>query len=151
MGIGVTYSFKDLTGVLTNPAFGVTIPLSGGDIGFAQMTVTMATERTVHDVAADGTVMVSYVAGDNGAADLEVQQTSSLHHQLLGLYNLAVARAEANDVSGWASTVMTFRTILDGAVHILTGVSFGKLGDKPYAAAGGRVRWALMVANSINI
>jgi hypothetical protein len=151
MGIGVTYSFKDLTGVLTNPVFSTTILLTGGNVGLGQLTITMATERTVHDVAADGTVMGSYVAGDNGAIDLEIQQTSPLHHALLDLYNLAVAAANADDVSGWLATVITLRTILDGSTHVLTGVSFGKIPDKPYQASGQRVRWALMVANSINM
>ena len=66
MGVGVTYSFKDLVGVLVNPVFGVSIPLTGGNIGLGQVTITMTTERTTHDVAADSTVMPSYVAGDNG-------------------------------------------------------------------------------------
>ncbi len=149
--VGTTYSFRDLTGVLTNGAFGITIPLSGGNQGFAQMTITMATERTTHDTAADGTVMPSYVAGDSGTIDLEIQQTAPLHHQLLALYNLAVAAANADDVSGWASTVITFRTILDGAVHVLSGVSFAKVPDKPYQASGQRVRWALMAANVVNM
>ena len=151
MGIGVTYSFKDLTGVLTNPTFGVTIPLTGGNVGFGSMTITMTTERTVHDVAADGTVMGSYIAGDNGAVDLEIQQTSTLHHQLLALYNLCVTAANNEDVSGWLSTNISFRTILDGSVHVLSGVSFGKIPDKPYQAAGQKVRWALLAANVVNL
>ena len=150
MGVGVTYSFKDLVGVLVNPVFGVSIPLTGGNMGFGQLTITMTTERTTQDVAADGTVMPSYVAGDNGAADLEVQQTSTLHHELLDLYNLCVLAANADDVSGWAATIISFRTILDGANHVLTGVSFAKIPDKPYQASGQKVRWALMAANVVN-
>ena len=146
-----TYSFKDLTGVLTNPTFGVTIPLTGGNVGFGSMTITMTTERTVHDVASDGSVMGSYIAGDNGAVDLEIQQTSTLHHQLLALYNLCVTAANNEDVSGWLSTTISFRTILDGSVHILSGVGFGKIPDKPYQAAGQKVRWALMAANVVNL
>ena len=149
--LGVTYSFKDLTGVLTNPTFGVTIPLTGGNVGFGSMTITMATERTAHDTAADGTVMASYLAGDSGAVDLEIQQTSPLHHELLALYNLCVTAANNEDVSGWLSTNISFRTILDGSVHVLSGVSFGKIPDKPYQAAGQKVRWALMAANVVNL
>jgi hypothetical protein len=151
MGIGRTYSFKDLVGVLTNSVFGVTIPLTGGNIGFGSMTITMATERTVHDVAADGTVMGSYIAGDNGTVDMEIQQTSPLHHELLALYNLCVTAANNEDVSGWLSTNISFRTILDGSTHVLTGVSFGKIPVKPYQAAGQKVRWALMAANVVNL
>ena len=151
MGIGTTYSFKDLVGVLVNPVFGVTIPLTGGNIGFGSITITMATERTAHDTASDGTVMASYVAGDSGAVDMEIQQTSSLHHELLALYNLCVTAANNEDVAGWLSTTISFRTILDGSTHILSGVSFGKIPDKPYQAAGQKVRWALMAANVINL
>jgi hypothetical protein len=145
-----TYSFKDLVGVLVNSVFGVTIPLAGGNIGAGSITITMATERTVMDVAADGTVMGSYVAGDNGACDIEVQQTSTLHHALLGLYNQCVVAANNSDVSSWLANVISFRTILDGSNHVLSGVGFAKIPDKPYQATGQKVRWALVVANSIN-
>jgi hypothetical protein len=150
-GIGTTYSFKDLTGVITNTQFGFTILLSGGNVGFGELTITMTTERTTHDVAADGTVMPSYLAGDNGAVAISVQQTSGLHHQLLSLYNLCVLAANNDDVSAWASTVISFRTILDGSIHVLTGVSFGKIPDKPYHASGQKITWNLMAANVQNL
>jgi hypothetical protein len=151
LGVGTTYSFKDLTGVITNTAFGVTILLSGGNVGFGELTITMSTARTAHDVAADGTVMPSYLAGDNGTVAINVQQTSGLHHQLLGLYNLCVQAANSDDVSAWASTLISFRTILDGSVHVLTGCSFEKIPDKPYHASGQRVTWNLMAANIVNM
>ena len=150
MGIGPTYSFKDLVGVLTNTEFGVSIPLTGGNVGFGQLTISMATERTAHDVAADGTVMPSYMAGDNGTVSLEIQQTSPLHHALLGLYNLAVLAANNDDVSGWAATNISFRTLNDGSTHILNGCSFNKLPDKPYHAQGQKINWSFMAANVIN-
>lgn len=150
MAIGVTYSFKDLVGVLTNTTFGVSVPLTGGNIGNGSVTITMTTERTVHDVAADGTVMPSYIAGRNGTIALEIQQTSILHHELLSLYNILEERANADDVSGWASTVISFRTILDGSTHILSGVSFSKIPDKPYQAHGQNVHWSLMAADIQN-
>lgn len=148
--ISITYSFKDLVGVLTNDVFGTSLPLTGGNVGIGKITITMATTRTAHDVAADGVVMPSYLAGDNGACAIEVQQTSDLHHELLSLYNLAVTAAEADDVSGWAATTLSFRTITDGSNHTLTGVSFSKIPDKPYQAAGQRITWELMAANVIN-
>jgi hypothetical protein len=150
MGLGVTYSFKDLVGALTNAVFGVSFPLSGGNVGFGAMTITMSTERTTHDVAADGTVMLSYIAGDNGDVAIEVQQTSPLHHALLSLYNQCVTAANNDDVSGWGSTSISFRTLLDGSTHLATGVSFGKIPDKPYQAQGQKITWRLMAANIIN-
>jgi len=148
--ISTTYSFKDLVGVLTNDVFGTSITLTGGNVGLGQITITMATARTAHDVAADGVVMPSYLAGDNGACNIEVQQTSNLHHDLLALYNSAVTAAESGNVSGWAATTLSFRTVADGSIHNLTGVSFNKIPDKPYHAAGQRVTWELMAANIVN-
>jgi hypothetical protein len=150
MSLGNVYSFKDLVGVLLNTVFGVNFPLTGGNIGLGQVTIVMSTERTVHDVAADGTVMPTYAAGDNGTVSLEVQQTSALHHQLLALYNQCVNAANNDDVSGWAATSISFRTLLDGSTHLLTGVSFGKIPDKPYAAHGAKITWQLMAASIIN-
>jgi hypothetical protein len=150
MGQGNTYSFKSLTGVLTNPVYGVTIPLTGGNIGAGAFTIRMTTERTVHDVAADGTVMVSYIAGDNGELDVEVQESSALHQELLSLYNRAVLAANNDDVSGWAATVVSFRMLTDGSQHNLTGVSFKKIPDKPYQSSGQKITWSLMAANITN-
>ena len=150
MSVGVTYAFKDLVGVLTNDIFGVNFTLTGGNVGLGSVTVTMATERAAHEVAADGTVMPSYIAGDNGAVVMEIQQTSPLHHQLLSLYNQCVTAANADDVSGWASTTIAFRTLLDGSTHVLSGVSFGKIPDKSYHAQGQKVNWQLMACNVVN-
>jgi hypothetical protein len=149
-GIGVTYSFKDLVGALTNAAFGVNFPLSGGNVGFGSLRIAMSTERTAHDVAADGTVMPSYIAGDNGDVEIEVQQTSPLHHALLDLYNAQVTAANNDDVSGWAGTSLAFRTLLDGSEHLISGASFAKIPDKPYRATGEKITWRLMGANIIN-
>ncbi len=150
MGQGATYSFKALTGVLQNPVFGVTVPLTGGNIGAGAFHIRMLQERTAHDTAADGTIMVSYEAGDNGEIDIEVQESSILHQQLLALYNLAVLAANNDDVSGWAATTISFRLLTDGSLHILSGVSFKKIPDKPYQAAGQKITWGLMAANVIN-
>lgn len=150
MGQGRTYSFKSLTGVLTNSVFGVTIPLTGGNIGIGSITIRMTTTRTTHDVAADGTVMPSYIAGDNGDVDIVVQETSSIHQSLLQLYNQAVLAANNDDVSGWAATAISFTFLIDGSVHTLTGVSFEKIPDKPYEANGQKMTWKLMAANIVN-
>ena len=150
MAQGTTYSFKDLVGVLVNTVFGVSLPLTGGNIGNGSITISMTTERTAQDVAADGTVMPSYVAGANGTVSIEVQQTSALHHQLLALYNLCVQAADADDVSGWSATTISFRTLLDGSTHVLSGISFGKIPDKSYQAHGQKLTWQLPACNVLN-
>lgn len=148
----VTHAFKDLVGVITNSVFGVVIPIVGGNTGgIGQVTISMNTERTAHDVAADGVTMVSYVAGDNGSFVIEVQQTSAIHHQLLDLYNMCLTAAQSGDVSGWAATNISLRTILDGSTHIGNGCSFSKIPDKVYQAQGQRISWPIMAAEVIQL
>lgn len=151
MAAGVTYSFKSLVGVLKNSIVGVVIPLTGGNIGLGGITIRMTTSRTVHDVAADGTVMPSYVAGANGEVDIEVQETSILHKALLTLYNALVLQADLYDILGWAATSISFALLIDGSVHTLTGVSFDKIPDKPYQAAGQKITWKLMAASITSV
>lgn len=149
--IGNTYSFKDLVGNLVNPVFGVSLILAGGYVGVGSITIRMSNDRTSHDRGADGTIMPSYEAGNNGDFDIEVQQTSSLHHELLALYNLAQTAADNDDLAGWAATQVSFQTILDGSTHNLTGVSFKKIPDKPYQVTGQKVTWTLMAANVVQM
>jgi hypothetical protein len=140
-----------LVGVLKNSIVGVVIPLTGGNIGLGGITIRMTTSRTVHDVAADGTVMPSYVAGANGEVDIEVQETSILHKALLTLYNALVLQADLDDILGWAATSISFALLIDGSVHTLTGVSFDKIPDKPYQAAGQKITWKLMAASITSV
>jgi hypothetical protein len=140
-----------LVGVLKNSIVGVVIPLTGGNIGLGGITIRMTTSRTVHDVAADGTVMPSYVAGANGEVDIEVQETSILHKALLTLYNALVLQADLYDILGWAATSISFALLIDGSVHTLTGVSFDKIPDKPYQAAGQKITWKLMAASITSV
>ena len=147
---GVTYSFRDLVGVLTNPLLPAPFTIAGGNIGIGQIVIRMLTQRTEHDVAADGVVMPSYIPGANAEISIEMQQTSLLHHLLLDLYNILVTASDGGDVSNWASTILNLRTILDGSGHLLSGVSFQKITDKPYAARGQKVTWVLMAADAVN-
>ena len=147
MAVGVTYSFKSLVGVLKNSIVGVVVPLTGGNIGLGGITIRMTTARTTQDVAADGTVMPSYLAGDNGEVDIEVQQSSTLNSSLLSLYNRLLMAAQAGNYTGWASTSILFTFGPDGSQHYLTGLSFEKFPDKPYTAAGQRISWKMIAAN----
>jgi len=148
--ISATYSFKDSAGSLTNPVLNGVPIVFAGEIGMGEFVITMHTERTTHDVAADSTVMPSYIAGDNGACTIMMQQTSRLHAELLALYNLLVIAADNGDVSNWAATALSIRNTVDGSQHLLTGVSFSKIPDKTYAAQGGKLTWVLMAANVKN-
>jgi hypothetical protein len=148
--VTTTYSFKDLTGVLTHPILGQALQLVGGFIGLGQITIRMLTQRTEHEIGTDGAVMPSYIAGANAEITIEVQQTSALHHALLDLYNAIATLADSGAIAGWAAMAISLRTILDGSGHLLTGVSFQKVPDKPYAAKGQNVTWTLMAANCVN-
>jgi len=148
--VQTTYSFKDLVGTLINPVLAADIPIVGGNIGSGTLTIRMLTERTTHHVAADGVVMPTYKAGDNGEVTIEMQQTSSLHHALVDLFNALLTEANNGDVSNWAATTISLRTMYDASGHYCSGVSFQKIPDKPYAADGQNVTWVLMCASVIN-
>jgi hypothetical protein len=141
-----TYSFQDLTGAIVHPLVGSYA--FAGQEGAGSVSVAMATEKTAHDVAADGTVMVSKIPGHNGTITIEAQQTSKLHKWLLSAYNLLWNA----DTAQWAAMGITMRNISDGTSHIANGVSFQKIPDKAYQAQGQRVTWVLMAADiqSIN-
>lgn len=148
--VQTTYSFKDLTGVLSSPLLDGPLQIVGGNIGVGQIAIRMLTQRTEHEVAADGVVMPSYVPGSNAEVTVEVQQTSALHKALLALYNASIAAADGGDVSNWVAATLSLRTTLDGSGHFLQGLSFQKTPDKTYAARGGQVSWVLMSAYTVN-
>lgn len=135
-----TYSFLDLSGAIASATVGAYV-FTGKGVG--QVMVTMQTERTAHNVAADGVVMVSKVAGNNGQIQIQCQQTSELHKWLLAAHNAMLLA----DTDSWADMAATLRNTSDGTSHIATGVSFGKIPDKAYAAQGGMVTWTLWAAD----
>jgi hypothetical protein len=139
------YSFKDLSGALSDPDVGDFI--LAGQIGEGQVTIAMSIEKTVHDVSSDGTVMPSFISGDNGQVSIEVQQTSDLHTFLLGWYNTKKTAADNGDVSTYAATTLTLRSTTDSSTHVAQGVSPSKLPDKVYTAQGQRLTWVLMCAD----
>jgi Protein of unknown function (DUF3277) len=144
-----TYSFKDTSGSFTHPLTDVFA--FAGQIGMGQFTVSMTTEKSNHDVAADGAVMVSAVSGDNGTVSIEVQQTSALHTFLLAWYNTVKTLLDSGDVTTWASATLTIRNIVDGSTHVCRGISPSKVPDKTYAAQGGRITWQLLCADIQNL
>ena len=144
-----TYSFKDTSGAFTHPVAGAFV--FAGQIGMNSLMIEMGTEKTAHDVAGDGTVMVSAIAGDNGQISIEVQQTSDLHLFLLAWYNAIKIAMDAGDVTNWATAAITVRNLVDGSQHIIQGVSPQKIPNKPYQAHGQRMTWILLAADIQNI
>ena len=135
-----TYSFLDLAGAIAHPTFGAYL-FTGAGVG--EVNVTMATERTAHDTAADGSVMISKIAGNSGQISIQAQQTSDLHKWLLDWYNYLVVAP----VSAWGQTAATLRNASDGTSHTASGISPQKVPDKPYQAQGQKVTWVLMCAD----
>ncbi len=139
-----TYSFTDLAGSISHPTFGAYL-FDGTGIG--SVTISKATDRTAHDIAADGSVMVSKIAGNNGTVTIECQQTSAIHKWLLAWFNVLWQLP----TSEWASTSLTLRNSATGTRHIISGVSPQKEPDTPYQSQGQRVTWTLMCAEITNL
>ena len=145
-----TYSFKDTVGAFVHPIAGTYLLVGGNQGGIGQISISMQTERTVLDVAADGWVMVSAVPGDQGHITFEVQQTSPLHQFLLQWLNILLTASNLGDVSNWATATLSVRNILTNTKHQATGVSPTKYPDMSYGPQGGKVTWQLMCAQIIN-
>lgn len=136
-----TYSFQDVIAAFACPSVGAA---SSTGAGIGSIALDMATEKTTHQVAADGTVLISKVLGDNGTVAVAMQQTSQLHKYLLNWYNY-INSANA-DIQAWASMVITISSANLGDNSICTGVSPQKLPGRPYQAQGQSVTWTLMAA-----
>jgi len=128
-----TYSFQDVIVTFKVPYFAA---FSSTGAGLGSISIVPSTTKTIQDVAADGRVMISKVAGNNGTIAITMQQNSLLHKNLLNWYNYINTTASTSD---WASTTV----IIANA----TGVSPQKLADKPYQAQGQMITWTLMAAN----
>lgn len=139
-----TYSFADLAGSINHPTFGSYL-FDGTGVG--SVTVAKATDRTAHDIASDGSVMVSKIAGNNGTVTIECQQTSAIHKWLSAWFN-ALWQLPTSE---WASTSMTLRNTATGTRHIISGISPQKEPDTPYQSQGQRVSWTLMCAEVTNL
>jgi len=135
-----TYSFSDVAMVISHPAVGQYV---ASGVGLGSITTTMTTDRTTHDVSADGSVMVSKIKGRNGSHAIAVQQTSELNRWLLRLYNYL----ESAPTNQWAKITIIIRAPEMGDLITSTGVSFQKLPDRPYQAQGQQVTWNLLAAD----
>lgn len=134
-----TYSFLDLSGAIATPTGAYTFT----GMGVGEVDISMTETRTVHDVAADGSVMVTKQAGNQGTISITCQQVSDLHKWLLAQYNMLIT----GPPNLWAQMAILMRNVTDGTSHSATGVSFQKVPDKKYGKQGGSVTWILMAAD----
>lgn len=135
-----TYSFTDVTAVLSHPSYGQ-YSLMGEGVG--DITVTKLTDRSTQDIAGDGTVMTSKIAGNNGNVAINAQQTSTLHNWLSGLFNYLVSAA----TDEWAQLSLTIRAPKLKKTIICTNGAFVKEADEPFQAQGQRLSWVLLFAD----
>lgn len=135
-----TYSFTDVNATISHPSYG-SYDLQGEGIG--DFSVSKATDRTVHDVAADGHIMVSKIAGNNGTVAINAQQTSNLHNFLQGLFNYVWSA----DTSQWAQISLTITAPKMQKTIYCTGGAFVKEPDEPFQSQGQRVSWSLLFAD----
>ena len=135
-----TYSFTDINATISHPAYG-SYDIQGEGIG--DLSISKVTDRTTHDVAADGNIMVSKIAGNNGNVTINAQQTSTLHNWLQGLFNYLWNA----DTSQWAQISMTITAPKMSKTYYCTGGAFVKEPDEPFQSQGQRVSWGLLFAD----
>lgn len=134
-----TYSFADYNFSIVSPIG--TYSVQGNGVGSA--TVTMATTKSVHSVGADGSVMTSKIAGDNGTVAIQVQQTSGLNTFMTKLYNTL----KASPSSVWTSTQFLITNSVQKEVCTCIGCSPENLPEKPMQAEGQLITWTWLAQN----
>lgn len=143
-----TYAFKNVVGSFTDPDVG-TFTFQG-QIGLKHITVKNTVDRGLIDVAADGGVMISYISGANGGADIEMQQTSSFHAFLTNWANTKFTNAENGNAENFGAAAIRIQNLLTGQTKTLTGVFPVKVPDEPLGTSGASVTWAILAANVAN-
>ena len=134
-----TYSFLDLSCVLSHPSLGQ-LALQGE--GAVSITFTMAADVSAQDSAADGTVMTSKISVRNGTVAIVVQQTSSFHRWLTNAYNYLVEAASGE----WTGFNLMCVAPNMQVTHEAGFMCFQKRADKPYQAQGQQVTWNFMAS-----
>jgi hypothetical protein len=113
--------------------------------GIGDITISMANDRTAHEIGVDGAVLATQLPGNNGTLMLSIQQASKLNAWLLKwanyLQNEKTARNE------WLMTTVLLKGKAMKIEHKMSGVSPQKIPDRPYQAQGQRVTWVLMCAD----
>ena len=131
------YDFSQCVLVLRHDSLG-TLTVTGSGLGTC--TVRMTGDRTLMDVAADGTVMTTKVRDRRGSFTLQLQQTSESNLTLLRWYNYL----ETAHASEWDKITVTLTAPNTGARFTGERSAFLKLPDRTYGARGGLETWTLV-------
>jgi hypothetical protein len=100
----------------------------------------MANDVSVHDLAADGSVMTSKIEAGNGSVAIQTQQTSEFHHWMIKAYQY-VTGAPARE---WARFGIICVAPDMMATHEGSYMSIQKRADKPYQQQGQQVTWTFL-------
>ena len=143
------YSGKAVVGVFVHPfAPGGSIQISGvAELGLERLTVRPSITQLSMKNGMDGAVVPSINPGNQGEVEVEVWQTSSLHQQLLTLYNACKNASDGGDPSAWFAGTLYLELTTTGLQHNGTGVGIAKSPDVPYETDAGVCRWTLLCAN----
>ena len=133
------YSFADVTFILSHPAVGQ-FTFTGEGVG--SIAISRATDVTQHDIAADGTVMVSKILAKNGTIGLNIQHTSD-GNRFLKRWVSYITEAPTSE---WALASAVLRCPAQGETVSINGISPQKRADVTYQSAGQQVTWNLMAA-----
>ena len=133
------YSFADVSLVLSHPSVGK-CTLTGQGLG--SVAIARANDNTTHDVAADGSVMVSKVLSKNGSMAISIQQTSEAQNWLKKWYNYLIVAPS----SEWAKTNAVLTNPSGNEKFNLSGVSPQRRPDASFQQTGQQVTWTLMAA-----
>jgi hypothetical protein len=135
------YSFNDIHMTFSHPARGV-FTLNGEGMG--EVNITYLNDNTAHNLAADGSVMVSKIKAENAQITITMQQTSPFHRFLKDYFN-TINFLPSNQ---WAAAAINLSSLVDAGDFIqATGVSPGKRPDQPYQQQGQMVTWTFFAAN----
>ena len=134
-----TYSFADVTFVLRHPSVGQ-FTFTGKGTG--SVSFNNSNDATVHDVAADGAVMISKILVENGLVAINLQQVSEGHLWLLKLLKYL----KEAPTSEWARASAILNVPATGEIVNFIGVSPQKRADATFQAQGQQVTWNMMAA-----
>ncbi len=132
-----TYSFADVTFVMSHPAVGM-VTITGEGVG--SITISRSNDVTQHDLAADGSVMVSKIIATNGTIAIAIQQTSYVHKWLKKLYDyLQIAPTDQ-----WTQASAVLKNPALGETINMSGISPQKRADAAFQQVGQQVTWNFM-------
>jgi len=138
-----TYSFADISCIITHPALGQHTVVGSGA---KSISISRLNDSTSHDLAADGSVLVSKMASPNGNIIITAHQTSPLNQFLTKMANY-IKTAPSSEFAA-ANIVVRAPNMKKQITSI--GVSIQKIPDENFEAAGGTVAWTLMAASITN-